>query len=64
MLKLVQRCVVCGEKKQISVSQESLDAYHNGVLVQDAFPLMTKGDREFFFLSKVCPKCWLDMFVE
>lgn len=32
--------------------------------VQDALPEMPKGDRELYFISGICDRCWREMFGE
>lgn len=40
-------CVVTGEEYEVVVPAEGLFRYRQGALIQDAFPEMSAGDREF-----------------
>lgn len=51
------RCPFCGDLNIIKVPEESLQAYNNGVLAQNAFPNLTAAEREMI-ITGICPKCW------
>ena len=54
-------CPMCGKTATFTVSEEALNAYHNGALVQNAFPEMSADDRERL-ISGMCPACWKSIF--
>ena len=60
--QLICQCCLCKNYSIVSVHQTDFDAWQNtGKFVQDAFPYLSKGDRELL-ISKTCNKCWQDMF--
>lgn len=63
-VKLEQSCKVCGVKFNATVEKEDLDNRKNGLHVQNAFPYLTPGERELFFMTHICDACWEDMFKE
>ena len=54
-------CRLCGSPQQIVAPVSSFMAWHSGEYVQNAFPLLSAGDREML-ISQTCDKCWKDMF--
>lgn len=46
---ITRRSMISGKthEKDLPVTQEQLDNYHNGYLLQDAFPDLPAPDREF-----------------
>lgn len=57
-------CPIDGATKQIEVDAEALHRYHQGELVQRAFPELSKDDRERLFLSHICDPCFKQMFAD
>ena len=55
------QCVVTGEPHSVTVKGADLFKYNRGEYIQDAFPYLTPGDREFL-MSGVSPKGWSMMF--
>lgn len=53
---------MCGKVTSAEVSSESLFAWNNGALVQDAFRMLDDNTREAIFVSGMCARCWDDMF--
>ena len=61
--RLTTTCSVngCNTTLSIEIDEDKYNQYmkepifHN---VQDMFPELTPGEREFFFLSHICPECW------
>ena len=64
MTTVVQDCVECGVAHTIIVPNEGFVAMHNGAFVSEAFPNLTAGERELFFLSGICDTCWDILFAE
>lgn len=56
-------CQQCKVDVPITVRFEDLEAYHNGALVQDAFPYLTPGEREMI-ISQTCDRCFDKMWEE
>ena len=64
-VKLTQKCVYCGNEKSIIIPIQDYVAYLQGESsIQEVFPEMSPDDREFFFISGICPDCWDRMFQE
>lgn len=57
-------CTDCDTSKTAKVAGPQLFRYNQGAFVQVAFPDMSAEDREFFFMSGICPKCWDEIFRE
>lgn len=55
------RCVVTGEEHSVTVKGKDLFDYNRGAFIQDAFPYLTPGDREFLN-SGISPKGWKETF--
>lgn len=63
---LIERnCPLSGEVKQldIPVTQDQLDAWRSGVLIQDAMPNLSPDEREFI-LTGITPDVWEELFGE
>ena len=54
-------CPICKTDWSLEVSTESLEAYHNGILAQNAFPYLTAAQRELI-ISGTCDTCFNDIF--
>ena len=57
-------CHSCGKRDAVTIEGAALFAFNNGELVQVAFPQLTASEREFFFKSGMCGKCWNEMFAD
>lgn len=65
MVPLVARCIDCGTTFSASVRSSDYDLYtFEGYSVQDAFPYLTAGQRELFFMSRMCEDCFDSIFFE
>jgi len=51
----------CGEQQEITVNGPDLWQFRQGAHIQNAFPYLTDGEREFL-MSGTCDKCWDKMF--
>lgn len=47
--------------REIPVTQEQLDAWNSGVLIQNAMPNLSADDREFI-KTGITPEEWEDLF--
>ena len=47
----------------LDITEEQLDAYTRGALIQNAFPNLTDEEREFF-MTGITPNEWAEMFSE
>ena len=59
---LVAACTDCGNSESVDVSIDAVRKYENGAFVQDAFPMLTPEQREFYFMSGMCATCWDRLF--
>ncbi len=56
-------CVRCSQESAISANPRDVEAWRDGVLIQDAMPYLDADQREMF-ISGICPTCWNKMFGE
>ena len=49
--------------RMLDITEEHLEAYRNGALIQNAFPDLSDDDREFF-LTGITRNEWIEMFSE
>ena len=64
-VKITQQCKCCKSEKSIIISMEDYIIWLQGRKnIQDIFPEMSADDREFFFISRICPDCWDKIFSE
>lgn len=64
-VKITQQCKICNKEKSIIISMEDYITWLQGKKnIQDIFPEMFPGDREFFFITGICSDCWDRIFVE
>lgn len=64
-VKITHECVFCKCERSIIVPMSDYITYLQGERsIQDVFPEMSPDDREFFFISGICPDCWDKIFVE
>lgn len=54
-------CIVTGKDQSITVKAEDLNKYRQGSCIQDCFPYLSKGDREFL-ISGTSDEGWQKMF--
>ena len=47
----------------LDITEEQLDAYTRGALIQNAFPNLTDEEREFF-MTGITRNEWIEMFSE
>ena len=47
----------------LDITEEQIEAYRNGALIQNAFPNLSDTDREFF-LTGITRNEWIEMFSE
>lgn len=59
--KINLKCQYCGKEIQINVTQEQIDKYQSGELIQRAFPNLTAEQREML-LTGTCGECWDKIF--
>ena len=68
MKKLTQTCSCgCGYTSSVEVDEDKYNQYTSGPVfhsVQDMFPELTTDQREFFFLTRICPTCWDELMKE
>jgi hypothetical protein len=57
------KCIVTGKKVTVKVPGQGLFAYRQGALIQDAFPNMSKDDREFL-ISGISKEGWDKTFTD
>lgn len=50
-------CPFCHKPSVIKVRLRSLESWHRGTLIQDAFPNMAYPDRELL-MTGTHPRCW------
>lgn len=50
-------CVRCGKGQQAVVKLDNVYEWEQGSLIQDAFPYLDAGEREFL-ISGICPVCF------
>lgn len=64
-VKITHECVYCKKERSIIIPMNDYITYLQGKgNVQDIFTEMSPDDREFFFISGICPDCWDKIFVE
>jgi len=51
------RCPSCNTRKDVSVKPDDLFKYRQGAHVQDAFPYLSRVEREAL-LTGFCDPCW------
>jgi hypothetical protein len=56
-------CVQCKTHFHLSVSQQQIDTWKAGALIQRAMPNLSDGDRELF-LSGYCDNCFRGIFAD
>lgn len=61
--KFIGPCVVTREEYSVTVEGQELHRYRCGEYIQDAFPNLSRADREFL-LTGISPKGWEILFKE
>lgn len=56
-------CISCNKPVDVPATEEELQAWHSGELIQDAMPELTPGQREML-LNQICEECFDRMFGE
>lgn len=54
-------CRTCDYSTEIPITDEQLEKYENGALIQSVLPNISPGDRELL-ISGICGKCFDKMF--
>ena len=62
-MKITRTSILSGVTRtlDLDVTQAELDRYHNGALLQDAFPELTPAEREFIHTGIVDSE-WQNLF--
>ena len=65
MITVVRTSIISGQSvsMDLDITQDQIDAYDSGALVQDAFPNLDRPQREFF-ISGITPEEWDEVFGE
>ena len=61
MISLEMVCPFCGQVHSVKVLEASYVTYTAGELAQNAFPYLSKVEREQI-ISHICPECQEDIF--
>ena len=51
----------CGNEYEVPVTQDQLDKWQGGALIQNVMPNLTPDQRELL-ISGTCGRCWDKMF--
>ena len=64
-MQITKQCMLTGDTNtmEIDVTQDQLDAWKNGMLIQDAMPNLTAEHREFI-MTGTTPEVWTKNFSE
>ena len=68
-MMLTKNCMLTGRDHTMYIPmtpayfQDAVDAWKGGLLIQDAFPNLTPGEREFI-KTGITPKVWKETFGE
>lgn len=54
-------CLNCGKPSLLSLNREQVEAWQKGMLIQEAFPELSKEEREVL-KTGIHPKCWKELF--
>lgn len=57
MVNYQKACNMCGEMHYLVLTEESVEAYKQGALIQDAFPYLDDGSREII-KTGICGPCF------
>lgn len=61
VVEIHKNCVVTGEPYSVTVRKDDYESWKRGTLAQNAFPYLSRGDREFI-ISGTSPKGWDTLF--
>ena len=61
-MKLTVKCPQCEQTFTKEFDDLKVLKYMQGGHPQDIFPEISPEDRELFFISHICSKCWDDLF--
>lgn len=61
MVGILVKCPFCGRESEVMVKIDEYLAYEEGALAQDAFPNLSKEEREMI-ISGICIKCQKNIF--
>jgi hypothetical protein len=64
MVHVSIHCDDCGVEHTCEVPREAIVARNSGALVQEAFPMLDRDQRELFFVSGKCDKCWKKLMLD
>ena len=56
------KCPQCGQEFSREFDDTKLALLKAGELVQNVFPELSSEERELFFITHLCPKCWDSLF--
>ena len=64
-MQITKQCMLTGDTNtmDIPVTQQQLDDWTNGMLIQEAMPNLTAEDREFI-MTGTTPEVWTKNFSE
>lgn len=62
-LTVTAYCIITKKPYSVTVPKSNFVSYLHGTLVQDAFPTLSKEDREFL-ISGISPEGWVKTFGE
>jgi len=64
-MQITKQCMLTGDTNtmDIPVTQDQLDDWTNGMLIQEAMPNLTAEDREFI-MTGTTPEVWTKNFSE
>lgn len=60
---VIKTCMICNLEKTIHCTQEELNLWQGGMLIQNAMPNVSVDERELL-ISGVCGTCFDEMFDE
>lgn len=60
-ITIANQCPFCGKHYTFEVPTAGYDAWRNGALIQNAFPMLSPTEREYF-LSGFCDTCQKKIF--
>ena len=60
-VEVVTQCPVCYQMNKVQVNELDYLDWRDGALAQDAFPYLSKQERETL-ISSLCPNCWEKVF--
>ena len=57
MIVTTPACIVCGKPSEVSLTDEEFNRLQSGLLIQEALPDWTPGQREVL-QTGIHPECW------